>query len=448
LFEYQNKAEISIGLNELEIFLDEIWVNREVEPYFRDQSEQRSESQRFLQLFRSTDEIRSNKYVGVIQFEGHKINLLPKIFFDIEKGPSPEEIVWIHRHLLWWLSYCRKIKFPSYSSSLATIRGDFFEVLIHLFSKYTIELLSNMIYQQYEEINRELSVIKGRLNVAQYINENLAKGRWHKLSCTYDEFVSDNRFNRTIKYVAKLLHNITGNPENKKQLEDILFILDEVTSAPVTAEECRSFIFNPVFSPFEIVRDYCYLFLSNIVSFDYNNDLKLFAFLLPMEYVFEDFIFGFIEKEMPEIEHSREKRYIDRDNRLFQLNPDYFLRVGSKAYIADAKYKLVYSGQNDSMNGISQSDIYQMITYAMRYNIRQVHLLYPNSSMSDVIGRYEILVRDEIAAGKEISISAHQIPVMNKELLASDILNRSLNELFEEMRVALKERLKEIFVLN
>lgn len=57
-----------------------------------------------------------------------------------------------------------------------------------------------------------------------------------------------------------------------------------------TAEQCSRISFNPMFGEFETVRVYCQLFLTNCISFDYKNDLKLFAFLLPMEYVFEDFI--------------------------------------------------------------------------------------------------------------------------------------------------------------
>ncbi|MBL0340927.1 MAG: hypothetical protein IPP71_08365 [Bacteroidetes bacterium] len=79
------------------------------------------------------------------------------------------------------MSYCRKIKFPNYQASLGSTKSDFFEVLIYLFSKYTRELLNSSIYQQYEEVNRELLFIKGRLNTNEYITENLSKGNWQTL---------------------------------------------------------------------------------------------------------------------------------------------------------------------------------------------------------------------------------------------------------------------------
>ena len=45
-----------------------------------------------------------------------------------------------------------------------------------------------------------------------------------------------------------------------------------------------------------IVLDYCIVW-----SYYNKSQLKVFAFLLPMEYVFEDFIYGFTKKEMKDI---------------------------------------------------------------------------------------------------------------------------------------------------
>jgi 5-methylcytosine-specific restriction enzyme subunit McrC len=147
LFEYQNKIAIKDDFDGLESFLDEIWAKREKNSFYSENSENKIESQRFLQFIHKSNELKSNKYVGVIHFNGNKINLLPKIFFDSSKEYKTEEVNQIQNHILWWLSYCRKIKFPNYQASLGSVKSDFFEVLIYLFSKYTRELLSSSIYQ-------------------------------------------------------------------------------------------------------------------------------------------------------------------------------------------------------------------------------------------------------------------------------------------------------------
>lgn len=448
LFEYQNKVSLGSAFEGLEEFLDSIWNSREKNSFYNDPEDNKIESQKFLQFLHKTEEVKSNKYVGVIHFEGHKLNLLPKIFYDANKEYSQLQTNQINNHILWWLSYCRKIKFPNYQASLGNTKSDFFEVLIYLFAKYTRELLANSIYQEYEEINRELSFIKGRLNTNEYISENLSSGKWHKLNCTYDAFVFDNQFNRIIKYVSTLLFNVTSSQENKKNLREILFIMDEVTDERVTAEQCANIKFNPMFGDFEVVRDYCHLFLSNSVSFDYKNDLKLFAFLLPMEYVFEDFIFGFIEKELDEVKAKSQRSdvYLDEDKN-FNLKPDLFIKTKERSFIADTKYKIVYSDETDPKKGISQNDLYQMLAYAVRFDIREIVLFYPNTIKGYQQRHTEIIVKDALANNKEVIIRAFQLPIINRELLDMEVNPViKLNELFAATREILIEWLNYILL--
>ena len=446
LFEYQNKVAIQESFDGLESFLDQIWKSREKNSLFYENGNEKIELQQFLQFIHKSNELKSNKYVGVIHYEGKKINLLPKIFFDAEKQYEASEVNQIQNHILWWLSYCRKIKFPNYQTSLGSTKSDFFEVLIYLFSKYTRELLSSSIYQQYEEVNRELSFIKGRLNTTAYISQNISNGRWHKLNCTYDAFVFDNEFNRIIKYVSRLLFGVTNNDDNKKHLREILFILDEVSDERATAEQCSRISFNPMFGEFKTVRDYCQLFLTNAVSFDYKNDLKLFAFLLPMEYVFEDFIFGFIEKELEEVtaKAQRSDMYLDED-KTFNLKPDLWLKTKEKSLIADTKYKIVYSNEQDPKKGISQSDLYQMLAYAVRFKVDEIVLFYPNTMKQNQEEQTSFTIKDLLADGKEISIKAFQLPVINRTILGNKLdVKTDLRELFDSTRLELKNKLEKI----
>lgn len=447
LFEYQNKVDFPQGHEGLELFLDEIWNNRETNGYYfsDDPLVEKNKSQRFLQFLRKTKEVKSNKYVGVILFEDQKINLLPKIFYEGEREYSEQEIGGMHQHILWWLSYCRKIKFPNYQTTLGSAKSDFFEVLIYLFSKYTRELLSNSIYQQYEEIREELPHIKGRLNTQAYITENVARGQWQKLQCTYDAFVFDNKFNRIIKYVTNILFHATAEQQNKKHLREILFILDDVSDEPATAAECANIQFNPLFAEFETVRDYCYLFLNNSVSFDYKNKLKLFAFLLPMEYLFEDFVFGFINKEIPEINAKAQVGNTHLDvAETFALKPDLMLDLGHKKIIADCKYKIIYSDSIDPKKGISQPDLYQMVAYAIRFKISEIVLFYPNTVQTEELQKMELIIPDELAGGQQILIRAYQIPIVN--FLEKYPQNEDWNEKFRSSKVTLKEHLKSVLL--
>lgn len=450
LFEYQNKEQFpEKHFEDLEVFLDDIWNKREKTSYYTE-DENRVEVQRFLQFFHKTNELKSNKFVGVIHFREQTINLLPKLFYT-NQNTTDEDVKVINAHVLWWLSYCRKLKFPNYLSGLSNEKADFFEILIYLFSKYTKELLNSTIYQKYVEVESELNFVKGRINFNTYINENLAKGRNHKVNCTFDSFEMDNEFNQCVKQVAKLLFSVTKDYQNKRNLSDILFLLDEVSDVAISAEQCKRMQFNPMFSCFETVRDYCVLFLENSVSFHYKNSLKLFAFLLPMEYVFEDFIFGFINKEIEGVNPKGQVAgtYLD-EAKTFGLKPDLILDFGIKKVIADTKYKLVYTNETDLKKGISQTDLYQMIAYAIRFKIDEIKLFYPKTiSSKDTKQISQVVVIDELAGKLPITITTHQLSVLD-----TDITSLYLSEFdnfmegFDRLRVKLKGELEEVLGIN
>ena len=73
LFEYQNKIGVPDSFKGLEEFLDEIWNNREKNSSYFDNSDKKIESQKFLKFIHKTNELKSNKYVGVIHYNGNKI---------------------------------------------------------------------------------------------------------------------------------------------------------------------------------------------------------------------------------------------------------------------------------------------------------------------------------------------------------------------------------------
>jgi 5-methylcytosine-specific restriction enzyme subunit McrC len=449
LFEYNNKEEFPKDhFDDLEVFLDDIWSKREKSSYYFNEEDNRVEQQRFIQFLHKTKTIKSNKYVGVIHFEGKTINLLPKIFYKGE-NPKNHEVNAINKHILWWLSYCRKLKFPNYLSGLHSEKADFFEILIYLFSKYTRELLNSSIYQKYTDVNEELSFVKGRIDFNAYLRDNLSKGRNHKISCEYDTFQMDNDFNRCVKYVSKLLVSITKENQSRRYLNDILFILDEVEDINISSDTMKRMKFNPMFSNFETIRDYCVLFLDNSVSFNYKNDLKLFAFLLPMEYVFEDFIFGFIDKEIDEVKAKDQdtSKYL-AENKKFQLKPDLILEFDDRKLIGDTKYKIVYQDKNDLKKGISQSDLYQMIAYAIRFKVNEIVLFYPNTISNQTPNNSELSIIDELADNEEIQIKSFQLPIINFALFDNDYksehsLKLDFEKTKEELIKAIKLSLKK-----
>jgi 5-methylcytosine-specific restriction enzyme subunit McrC len=476
LYEYANSELYSGETEALEGFLDDIWGKRPKQavlyPDTTDEEQYDTSiaaKQKFLTFLKGRY-IKSRKYVGIIKYNGHTINLLPKIFFQNNSVEfSEESINSIHANILWWLTYCKKIKFPSTNSALSTLKSNFFEVLIYLFALYTRQALNNCMYQTYTEINNEIDFMKGRLDVNKYIADNYTKGRWQKLACTYDSFEFDNPFNRIVKCVANLLLGTTQNIENKQLLSEIIFILDEVSDVRVTYSDCNKVNLNPLYEDLFTVLDYCKLFLANSITFSYKDQFQVFAFLLPMEYVFEDFIFGFMETNHKNIQGLKNLKYqksdlflarlyendqIVKDN-VFNLQHDIYFEYEGKKIIADTKYKIIYSPDKntkdkDFKHGVSQSDLYQLVSYAIRRKATDLYLLYPETLLERNVNGIEksvkFVITDEFA-DRKIGIRIAKVPIIHHDFPNIDS-SKSLQNNFEETDIRLKNRLMEIFELK
>ena len=166
-----------------------------------------------------------------------------------------------------------------------------------------------------------------------------------------------------------------------------------------------------------------------------------------MEYVFEDFIFGFIDKEIEGVNPTGQAKgtYLD-EAKNFGLKPDLILDLGFKKIIADTKYKLVYSDDSDPKKGISQSDLYQMLAYAVRFGIQEVKLFYPNSFATELQSEVATIeIKDTLANEKQVNITAHQLPIIDKSITVTILKEHDkLLDCFEDLRKVLKVRIEEI----
>ena len=337
-----------------------------------EQQEQKLQKQRFFD-FTVDGKISARNYVGVVQYEGLRIEIYPKIFADDET----ENVKKWQLNLLYWLTYCRKIKFPFSLADVSKLKfDDYLELLIYVFANYTEEIISQQPFQAYQTAEEETSFLKGRLSFDNYTKHNLTTGKWQNFYCSHEPFVYDNHFNRIIKYVTRRLSVITENHLNKEKLNEILFLLNDVSDILCTAEDCEKVKLNPLYDDHNHILGLCKLYLSNQVIDMDSEDSRNFCFLVPMEYIFEDFVFGFISGKWPALNLSGQSTDFlatNQGSNVFQIKNDIYIK---DKLIIDTKYKIRASGDG-LKEGVSQSDLYQMVSYALRRNCTDVLLLYP-----------------------------------------------------------------------
>jgi 5-methylcytosine-specific restriction enzyme subunit McrC len=105
-----------------------------------------------------------------------------------------------------------------------------------------------------------------------------------------------------------------------------------------------------------------------------------------MEYIFEDFLAGFLQTHFSSewrVEYQKSNAYLTTKPEAFQMQHDIFLTSKDgleRKIIIDTKYKLRSYSENDTKTGVSQSDLYQAVSYAYRRGCNEVILIYPNAS--------------------------------------------------------------------
>jgi len=377
-FEFGQSFNVT-SRKELEDYLREVWSahhNYEDDGNLTDDNAHRQGILRF-----DGKTARARNFIGFIQTESESIEIYPKIFREANMDKSI-----MLQHLLYWFDYCRKWKFPFTDVNLSNLQNiDLPELILNLIANQLYEVVSTNPISLYQYREEAMLRPKGSLNFRRYISNSMANGNFHQLECDHQPMEYDNRLNRTIKYVARLLLSKSRFHETRQKLDDIIFLLDEVEDRVCNASFLDHIPISPFYQEYQTTIGLCRMVLEQHIYNHHYEDSKHWSLLLPMEYVFEDFIAGFLEKHFSsdwEVKYQKSDLYLT-DEKAFQMQHDIFLvskRDSSINIIVDTKYKLRGNFKEDKKKGIVQSDLYQMTSYAFRRGCSNVLLLYPNQS--------------------------------------------------------------------
>ncbi|HTJ53344.1 MAG TPA: hypothetical protein VL443_28010 [Cyclobacteriaceae bacterium] len=381
IFEYGEWLKVANN-GELKSHLRNIWHQRSIGQEEKESIEGiDNHYQPFLQF--DDDMIRANNYVGFIQNGNELIEIYPKVF----KNLLPTDKALMLRHIFYWFSYCRKWRFPFTQASLEPNYIDKFpELIIHLIATQFLETVSERPLMQYQIQEESLTTPRGSINFSRYINQSASKGNFHKLECDHEPFLFDNKVNRVIKYCTRLLLPQTSLSENQKLLRETLFILDEVEDIPYSLNDISIISLNSFYDDYNLIIDLCKTIIEQQIYSNHTYDLSQWCLLFPMEYIFEDFVAGFLQKHFCSqwhVEYQKSNAYLTTKPEAFQMQHDIFLtsRDGSeRKIIIDTKYKIRDYSDTDKKKGVSQSDLYQVVSYAYRRGVSEVILIYPNAS--------------------------------------------------------------------
>lgn len=335
--------------------------------------------------------IKAKSFVGVIQIPGLSIEILPKTDdIDLPEDTSVEQV---RSNLLYMLGIAKQL--PLHERELAS-QGlknvPMLEALIRIFVRELLQELRRGQQHLYLYREENLPFVKGKILVDQQVSRNAA--HHHMTVVGYDEFLNDSWLNRILKAACQRLLSMTRLSRTQQYLRESLLELADVESCAIQAYHFDQVLLDRNSERFRSLLEFCRLLFLGSTPTPHSGDDKSFCLLFPMESLFEEFIGSFLKRYASDFGLKRtdihlqargSRKFLLRDqNRKgkFLLKPDVIIEGvdGKPAIILDTKWKRLLSDEEDSKNGVSQGDIYQLYAYSQRYDCPNNILLYPRVS--------------------------------------------------------------------
>lgn len=315
-------------------------------------------------------------YVGAVQFGELTVEVLPKV-----EGMGDTTI---RRNLVAMLSLAYGLEVSiGEAAGVATQRFGLLEFLVRLFVNKLFAELHRGLVRRYESREENLSVLRGRVLIGEQVRRNLAAP--DKFYCGFEEFTEDNPLNRILKAALRLLVAFSRNVENQRSLAELLLAFEGVETIDRRSlpwHEVRVDRLSARYLPcFNLAK----LFLQQTPPDVTAGNAAGLSVFFDMNRLFEEYIGRIAVKALRplgfdvRLQEARSHLAYDENEECnaFLLRPDIVGRVGNKpAWIIDTKWKAL--SQDESREGVSQDDMYQMYAYSQRYSCPEVVLMYPH----------------------------------------------------------------------
>ena len=336
--------------------------------------------------------IKIQKYVGELELKnGLRLQILPKIYF----GSSEDRTKQVYLEML--KSTHRLNEKVLSQISLGTGEMELFESYIRMYLDEAQMLVKRGLRSAYEEKTDNLGCFRGKLQVAGHIRRNIAhKERFY---VTYEEFTKNRPENRLIKTTLKKLQKVTTDEQNKQDARELLLFFDGIQETMDYRQDLARIRIDRNSREYEKITKWTEVILQGNSFLNFSDGIMTRSILFAMEEVFENYVACQIKKyfrEKWEVSSQDGSYYLFENPRDFHLRPDIVMRKreGNRTVVLDTKWKSLPEVKNDGndwsafrdFRAYVRNDIYQMVTYASRYEAEEIWLLYPKARYS---GQYE-----------------------------------------------------------
>lgn len=350
--------------------------------------------------------LRARGIVGVVAADGCALEILPKIDFPEQRGEQAKGS--IRRRLVHMLAVALDMKIDAGQvSALDWQRETLLEILIRLFSEKLVDAVRQGMPRLYVEQADDLPVLRGRLDVTRQFTTLAAEPA--RLACRYDALTPDIALNRIMKAAIGRLARIARTGDNQRRLRELMFAYADIDYVPITALRWDQVVLDRTNARWRELLNLARLLLGERFQTTSTGGQDGFSLLFNMSTLFEEYIARMLKRalggdDLRVVSQGGRLYCLETEERrgLFQTRPDILLKRGDTVVqVIDTKWKRVAARIDDPKQGVSQSDIYQMMAYGRLYRCGQLTLLYPHHA--------DLLGDDGVMATNVITGSDHRL---------------------------------------
>lgn len=327
--------------------------------------------------------LRLDNYVGVIETPcGTRIEILPKTTDDGDDRDYARSV--LRKMLTRCLDLPVRETSPTY---LRAFNAPLTEWVIRQFLQALDTLVKRGLRFDYHAVREEQRFLRGRLDVPRQLRQ--PPGRGHLFQIEHDVFDADRPENRLLCSALDRVCRLTRDADNWRLSHELATFLAQVPRSRNVDEDFRRWGSDRLLAQYRSARPWCALILREQTPLSVLGEWHGTSLLFPMEKVFERYVEACLRKTLPAdaaLEPQRSGEYLcgHKDQKWFQLRPDFLIKQGDQTWVLDTKWKLLDGalGGTKEKYGLSQSDFYQLFAYGHRYlpAAGQMLLIYPKTA--------------------------------------------------------------------
>lgn len=338
-----------------------------------------------LEVFKYANKtsLTAQQFVGVFQIGPHTVEVLPKIDGDDQS---------VRRNLVAMLAVALDLDISEGEAArVATQNHGVLEILIKLFCDKLFIQVHKGLVRRYEGREENLSVLRGKLGIAQQVRLNAANPE--RLFCRFDEFQEDNPLNQVLRAAIRTLLKISCELGNQRKLAELMLVFEGVSDYPRQSLPWTRVVFDRMSERYRPCFKLAELFLKSTPPDVTGGMAQGFSLFFDMNVLFEEYIGRMAARTFRPLGYQvtlqgpqKHLAYDENQKRAaFAMKPDVVGKLDSQvAWIIDTKWKPL--AKKNSWNTlstqqkdvVSQQDFYQMYAYANSYDCPNVILLYPH----------------------------------------------------------------------